>query len=40
MENELECLGDGKGHDGNLAQKFLKKHYSRLPCCDLPVVTR
>ena len=25
MENELECLGDRKGHDGHLAKKVLKK---------------
>ena len=45
MENELECLGDRRGHDGHLAKKFLKKDYSqpelsRLPCRDLAVVTR
>ena len=28
MENELECLGDRRGHDGHLVQKFLKKYYS------------
>ena len=28
MENELECLGDRRGHDGHLAKKFLKKDYS------------
>ena len=28
MENELECLGDKRGHDGHLAKKFLKKDYS------------
>ena len=28
MENELECLGDIKGHDGHLAKKCLKKYYS------------
>ena len=28
MENELECLGDRKGHDSHLAKKFLKKYYS------------
>ena len=33
MENELECLGDRRGHDGHLAKK-------RLPCRDLAVVTR
>ena len=42
MENELECLGDRKGH---LAKKFLKKYYSspqlsRLPCRDLLVIIR
>ena len=29
MENQLECLGDRKGHDsqfGHLAKKFLKKN--------------
>ena len=45
MENELECLGDRRGHDGHLAKKFLKKDHSqpelsRLPCHDLAVVTR
>ena len=25
MENELECLGDRRGHDGHSAKKFLKK---------------
>ena len=25
MENELECLGDRKGHDGHLAKQVLKK---------------
>ena len=24
MKNELEHLSDGKGHDSNLAKKFLK----------------
>ena len=28
MENELECLGDRKGHDGHLAKQVLKKYYS------------
>ena len=30
MENELECLGDGKGHDaeGHLAKTFVKKYDS------------
>ena len=28
MENELECLGDRRGHDSHLAKKFLKKDYS------------
>ena len=29
MENELECLGDRKGHDGHFkAKKFMKKYYS------------
>ena len=28
MENDLECLGDRRGHDGNLVKKFLKKDYS------------
>ena len=28
MENELECLGDRKGHDGNFAKQVLKKYYS------------
>ena len=28
MENELECLGDRKGHESYLAKKFLKKYYS------------
>ena len=28
MENELECLGDRRGHDGHLTKKFLKKVYS------------
>ena len=42
MENELECLGDRKGHDGRLAKKFLKKYFSRrelsrLPCRNLAV---
>ena len=25
MENELECLGDRKGHDGHFAKQVLKK---------------
>ena len=28
MENELECLGDRKGHDSHLAKQVLKKYYS------------
>ena len=45
MENKLECLGDRKGSDDHLADKFLKKYYSlpelsQLPCHDLAVVTR
>ena len=24
MKNELECLGDRKGHEGHLAKMFLK----------------
>ena len=45
MENEFEYLSDRGGHGGNLAEKFLKKYcsypeLSRLPCRDLPVVTR
>ena len=28
MENELECLGDRRGHDGHLVKKFLKKYNS------------
>ena len=28
IENELECLGDRKGHDSHLAEKFWKKYYS------------
>ena len=28
MENDLECLGDRKGHDGYYAEKLLKKYYS------------
>ena len=28
MENELECLGDRKGHDGHFAKQVLKKYYS------------
>ena len=27
MNNELECLGDRKGHDDHLAKKFLLKYY-------------
>ena len=27
MKNELECLGDRKGHDDHLAKKFLLKYY-------------
>ena len=26
MENELECLGDRRGHDSHLPKKFLKKN--------------
>ena len=45
MENKLECLGDRKGSDDHLADKFLKKYYSlpelsQLPCHDLAVLTR
>ena len=45
MENEFEYLSDRGGRDGHLVEKFLKKHcsypeLSRLPCCDLAVVTR
>ena len=45
MENEFEYLSDRGGHCGHLAEKFLKKccsypELSRLPCRDLPVVTR
>ena len=25
MENELECIGDRRGHDGHLAKKLKKK---------------
>ena len=43
--NEFEYLSDRGGHGGHLAEKFLKKccsypELSRLPCRDLPVVTR
>ena len=31
MKNELEGLGDRKGHDGHLAKKFLKKYCSIVP---------
>ena len=27
MKNELECLGDRKGHDNHLAKKFLKPDF-------------
>ena len=47
IEDELDCLGDRKGHDGHLVKKLMKKNLarvililSRLPCRDLPVVTR
>ena len=40
MENELECLGDRKGHGGHLAKKFLKNIIPSLSYRGLPVVTR
>ena len=27
-ENELECLGDRKGHDGHFAKQVFLKYYS------------
>ena len=45
MKNEFEYLSDRGSHGGHLTEKFLKKYcsypeLSRLPCRDLPVVTR
>ena len=45
MENELDCLGDIKGHDGHLAKNVFVKilfraRVSRLPCRDLAVFTK
>ena len=45
MENEFEYLSDKGGNGGHLIEKFLKKYcyypvLSRLPCHNLPVVTR
>ena len=37
MENELECLGDRKGHDGHFAKQVLKNTIPSPSYCDYPV---